>query len=275
MAQVDKVKRYDWAAPGDSGQQLNVALDALKIDHSYQRTEVSRDNTLATAREFNWSAFGAIVAMQRVNGDIYVVDGQQRVLAARRRGDITHVPCILFGSKGPKHEAAAFRSLNIYRKFVSSFDKYKSGVLAEESPETEIDQWVRSVGLTVARSHDGTSHIVDFPALLVRLWKQSVNASQMALLVQREINGDEPLHSAIHKGLWWLARSGVELANHVSKIQTGGGKTAMLGSIRKLQIESDQKGLNPKICGLGILRLINYKRRTRKIRLPLKAGELT
>jgi hypothetical protein len=266
MKQVDKVERYDWVKPGDNGRQCKVAVDELKIDHAYQRLEVSEQNTLALARGFNWVAFNSIVVMQRANGDKYVVDGQQRLLAARRRGDIREVPCVLFESDGREHEARAFISLNVRRVNVPAVAKFNASVRAALNPEKQIADWLATQGLTV--TEDGKDiNGVDFPTSFMQLWKLDDDAAKLAIQIQRDVNGTEPLHSVCHKGLWWLLHNGIDVLEHADKLKRMGGLAAILRSVKTLEIETGAKA-SVRGCGIGVLRLINYKRRGNKIAIP-------
>ena len=265
MSKVDKVERYDWVKPGDNGRQCMVSVDELKVDHAYQRPEVSDQNTLALARGFSWEAFNSIVVMERANGDKYVVDGQQRLLAARRRGDIRKVPCVLFKSDGREHEARAFIALNIRRVKVPSVAKFNASVRAALNPEKQIAEWLGTLGLSVM--DDGKSmNGVCFPAHLIRTWNMNAECCKRAVKIQRDVNGTEPLHSACHNGIFWLLTNGINVEEHTDKLRCLGGRSAMLRSIKTVEIETNTKA-NMRICGIGVLRQINYKRSRNKIAL--------
>ncbi len=265
-APVDKVERYDWTKPGDRGRMCKIQIDDLKIDHSYQRSEVSDPNTLFLARNFNWVAFGSLIVMERANGDKFVVDGQQRLLAARRRGDIPAVPCVVFQSNGRDHEARAFISLNVRRAHVKAVDKFNASVLAGLSPEKEIAAWLKTIGLAVSK--DGKSmSAVDFPTHLVISWKTNAEACKQAIEIQRFVNGTEPLCAACHDGIWWLVHNGIDVWEHADKLQRLGGRAGMLRSIRTLEIETGRRA-GVLGCGKGILLLINHRRRGNRIMLP-------
>ena len=196
-------------------------------------------------------AFNSIVVMERANGDKYVVDGQQRLLAAIRRGDIREVPCVLFKSDGREHEARAFISLNVRRTNVPAVAKFNASVRAALNPEKQIADWLASQGLTV--TEDGKDMKgVDFPASLMQSWKLNDEAARMAIQVQRDVNGTEPLHSVCHKGLWWLIHNGVDVTEHASKLKRMGGRAAILRSVKTLEIET---GAKASVRGCGIVGL--------------------
>jgi hypothetical protein len=258
-----KLDRYSWTVSGDRGVQRQVNLDDLKVDPDYQRNVVSEDNTLAIARSFSWVAFNTLVVMQRDNGDMFVVDGLQRLSAARRRGDIKSVPCRVFKSEGKEHEALAFNSLNVNRRTVDSYTKFKAAVVAKHSPEAEISEWLADIGMRVDDTRSPSS--LRFPAVLVSQWTQDAEACKRALLVQREVIGDERPDVYPQKGFFWLIRSGVDVESHITKMKSAGGKPALLRAIRAFMCETNQAG-SYRICGLGLLKMINFKRK-RKIRV--------
>jgi len=260
---MDKTQRYDWAKPGDYGKMKIVRIDDLYIDHAYQRRELSANNTLSIAREFRWSAFGAIVVMHRnSDGKLYVVDGQQRLSAARHRGDIDSVPCIVFESDGPKHEAEAFLALNTKRRKVSAISKFVASVGSCGEPETEISNWLKEQGLHVANSDSHSA--LCFPADLIRTWKNDKEAAKIAIIAQKELHDPRKMNAQVHFGMWWLARNGVNIRQHIEKLITLGGIPAMLRAISVLAIETSS-GKTERTCGLAILRMINKSKKSNRI----------
>jgi len=255
---VDKVERYEWAKAGDKGKACRIPVTVLKIDRSYQRGEVSERNTLRIAARFSWIAFGSIVVMQRASQDIFVVDGQQRLLAAIRRGEET-VPCVLFQSDGPRHEAQAFLELNTHRVKVSAVDKFNAAAKAGNEPECIVARWLASIGLSVVA--DGKSlKGVCFPAVLLESWRVDSTIAKEAILLQQRINGTEPLCGDVHKAICWLLVKEVDIDQEVRKISLAGGRTAIMRSIRAIEIATVQRA-TWRTCGLGLLKVINHKRR--------------
>jgi len=264
--QVDKIDRYNWATPGDRGRYQKIGVGDLLVDHSYQRAEVSLLNTRGIAASFDWSAFGALVIMRRQSGKYYIVDGQQRWLAAKLRGDIRDVPCIVFHSDGREHEAQAFVALNVHRVTVKAVPKFLASAEAGLEPEATISTWLASLDLRVGQD-GGNSKVIVFPAHLILTWKSNEQAAKNAIVIQRDINGDSPLHSVCHNGIWWLLSKGVDVVPHINKLMQAGGRSAMLHSVRTLCIETG-KAAGRRMCGIGILRLINHRRKSGRIAIP-------
>lgn len=257
-----KAEMYSWDNPGRHGAVQWISVEDLIVDHAYQRDEVSDKNTLSIARNFNWSAFGTLTIMRRKDGTLVVVDGQQRLLASKRRGDIKKVPCVVFDSEGTVGEARAFLAHNTANRPVSAVCKFKAAVLAGRDPEREINRWICAHGLRIADGGKETG-VVDFPSLLTVLWKVDKEASMAAIDIQRTIAGTDSLNGYIHKGLWWLLHFGVPVGEHVEKLTRLGGKIAMLKEINATAIMTGKDGRSVATCGMGILSLINYKKHSK------------
>ena len=224
-----------------------------------------KKHTLPQVGNYGNYFLGSIVISHK-EGENFIVDGQQRLLAARRRGDIREVPCVLFKSDGREHEARAFIALNIRRVKVPSVAKFNASVRAALNPEKQIAEWLGTLGLSVM--DDGKSmNGVCFPAHLIRTWNMNAECCKRAVKIQRDVNGTEPLHSACHNGIFWLLTNGINVEEHTDKLRCLGGRSAMLRSIKTVEIETNTKA-NMRIAGIGVLRQINYKRRRNKIAVP-------
>jgi hypothetical protein len=235
------------------------------VDHLYQREEVSESNTLSIASEWSFSLCGALVVMERTDGTLWIVDGQQRFLAARRRGDIAELPCIVFQSAGLESEALAFVGVNTSRKAVPARAKWAARLMAGKYPEVEIATWLEAHGLRVTA--DGKcANGVDFPRTLVDLWKLDSLASMGALLTGRAVVSPEPLHSVVHRGLWYLIHSGVQVQNYEEKLRRAGGLTEILRASKAMALELNL-AVSPKVAGLAILGIINRGKRSGKLAL--------
>lgn len=259
---MDKIERYNWAKAGDNGKTAWIEVDDLYVDHSYQRPQVSLDNTRAIASGFSWLLFGSIVVMQRnfPEGKKYIVDGQQRWLAAKLRSE-KKVPCRIFASDGPAHEAQAFLDLQLRRVRVSAVAQFHAATKAKIEPQATIQQWLDEVSIQV-QSHGSPSGI-DFPFVLIESWKRDAEATKKAVQLQRIIDPTANLNGDVHKGLWWLLVQGVDVEKEAQRIERMGGQQAMLREIKRFRLEMDIKRGGYSVSGRGILRLINWHRRKR------------
>lgn len=263
---VDKIARYDWAVPGDNGRHRTVPVADLKIDHSYQRAENGDTTILAIARSFKWSAFGVLIVMERQNGALYVVDGQQRLAAVKRRGDIPAVPCHVFQSSGKEMEAQAFLDLNTSRKKVSALEKFTAAARANIDPAKSISAWMKDNGFTITKNGHTPSGIA-FPGQLVRTWLRNAAMAKESLLIQRELSADKTLAVPVHLGIEYLLRAGIPVRDEIPKLISEGGKERLLGAIRN-EARNSNIADGERVCGVGVLRVMNFRRKARKYRLP-------
>lgn len=217
-------------------------------------------------RSFNWVAFGALVVMRRANGDYYVVDGQQRLAAVKRRGDIAEVPCIVFQSDGREHEARAFLALNIQRRPVTSIDKFHAATRAGFEPESTIARYLSSRGVKVSPNKTNPE-CLRWPDLMVKNWRVDTDIAKRAFELQLAIRAEGDLSNWIQKGFFYLMCGGIELENEIAKMRAVGGSAAIRQAIREVQIESGMTDATEKICAQGVIRLLN-KGRTKKLRMP-------
>jgi hypothetical protein len=79
-----------------------------------------------------------------------VVDGQHRLSAARMRGDIAHLPCVITSYANTGDEAAAFVALNQNRKPLQPLDLFKAALAAEDETATAVQRILIAAGLRLA-----------------------------------------------------------------------------------------------------------------------------
>jgi hypothetical protein len=250
-----------WTQAGDKGEQRMVRISELLIDTAYQGPP-SESVVRAIAKDFAWRGFGVVVVMQRAGGQLYLVDGQHRVEAVRRRHDTEWVPAIVFRSTGVQQESMAYIALNEHRRGKTSLRKYNAHLVAGLSPEVDVEKWLQINGFSVG-SHSDTVGMIAFPTHLVRSWVFGQEACREALLVQREITGGLEMDHYIHNGLWWLERNEIATRPHVKKLLDMGGREAITRTINQTAIAGGFAGKSIPVCGAGILKLINHRRQNR------------
>ena len=116
---------------------MNCSLAELNVDCSYQRSidsPSSRALIKRIAGEWDWSLFQLLVVSRRPDGELYVVDGQHRLEAARMRGDLHDLPCSVYDFRLVSHEADAFVALNQQRKPLTRLDLFKGSVIGGGIP---------------------------------------------------------------------------------------------------------------------------------------------
>jgi hypothetical protein len=129
-------------------ENRKIGVDELNISDAYQRTIVpARVNRIA--KNLDQDAFGSLTVGQRNDGTYWVVDGMQRLTAARKLG-IAMVPCDVFESEGQEHEARVFRLKNRERTNVTSIALFRAQLTEGDRQTLEIASIVKKAGLKIA-----------------------------------------------------------------------------------------------------------------------------
>jgi methylmalonyl-CoA mutase cobalamin-binding subunit len=138
----------------DNVQWLPVA--ALKIDEEYQRT-LSPSKVAKMAREWDDKAVDIVVVSQRTDG-YYVIDGQHRVAAARKRG-VTHLLCQVHANLSQGDEARLFDIKNSNRKTPDAMQTFKAKRVQGDPSAALVDELAAQIGRTVAPGKSTASNI--------------------------------------------------------------------------------------------------------------------
>lgn len=141
-------------APLGKGPELAwLPIDRLDVDPAYQRSvESTRSKHLIAkvAQEFRWARFGVVLAAK--NGDRWtVIDGQHRVMACKLRGDITHVPSVVFPQTTVAEAAADFVAVNRDRVAVNPLSIHKAMLAAGDPRAKEVETLCTVNGVKICR----------------------------------------------------------------------------------------------------------------------------
>lgn len=128
------------------------APDELRIDPKYQRglDGKSLDLVARIAREWDWDLYTPLTVARRANGALFVIDGQHRLAAALRRGDLAQLPCVVTDSGGLDEEAARFVRLNRDRKPLTRIDLFRAAVVSGDKQAAAISRALGKAGLQLA-----------------------------------------------------------------------------------------------------------------------------
>lgn len=123
----------------------------LQVDATYQRDIDDRGQTLvrAIAQRWEWSLCQPLVIARRADGGLFIIDGQHRWAAAKVRGDIPLLPCVVIDSTGADGEAGQFVKLNRQRNALTPFALFRAAVAAGEEAAVAVDRIVREAGLSI------------------------------------------------------------------------------------------------------------------------------
>lgn len=128
-------------------------VDQLEVDETYQRSiDNNESQALIVHIALNWHWGRAqLLNVSRRDGKLFVVDGQHRLQAAKLRGDIQQLPCLVEEFASVAEEAALFDDLNGKRRPVSALDKFRAALVAGDPDCVAIGEAMKRAGLTLAR----------------------------------------------------------------------------------------------------------------------------
>lgn len=129
------------------------AIGELLIDETYQReisTGASQTLIRKIAMFWDWGLCQPLAVSRRPDGKLLIVDGQHRASAAKLRGDIPHLPCVITSYANAGDEAAAFVALNRQRRPLSGLDIFKAALAAEDMEASQIALALEDAGLRIA-----------------------------------------------------------------------------------------------------------------------------
>lgn len=131
----------------------NCTLGELAVDPLYQR---SIDNggsqalIRAIARDWDWGLCQPLVVAQRADLGLFVVDGQHRLAAARLRGDIFDLPCVIITPASAQEEAKTFVALNQARRPLKPLDIFHAAVAGKDPEACRIMSMIAQAGLSLS-----------------------------------------------------------------------------------------------------------------------------
>lgn len=136
-------------------EQRLIKIEELNVGHAYQRT-VKRSVVAKIKKNYDGSAFGTLIVGQRKDGTLWVVDGQQRMTAAKEMGH-SEVPCSVMESRGSAHEAEVFRVINGGRQNITRNELFKAALEAGDSQSVEIVAAIERMGFVLGLSAGSNS----------------------------------------------------------------------------------------------------------------------
>lgn len=124
-----------------------VAIGDLRVDDEYQRQAIAA-HVAGMAKNWDEEALSVIVAGERDDGSLHIVDGFQRYNTAIRVG-VEKMPVLVVKSRGREHEAELFGKLN-KRRGLSTHQLFKANVCAGEPEAVTVYGAITEAGLNVA-----------------------------------------------------------------------------------------------------------------------------
>lgn len=191
----------------------------LQVDQSYQRSATSGESQgliKRIARSWDWSLCQPLVVSRRMADDVeelFVIDGQHRLEAAKLRGDIAQLPCVIAPYRGAADEAAHFVQINKQRRPLSKLEVFRAAIAAGEPDALALVAAIQAAGLSLATNTNYASMKpgqLGAVAGLEAAWKRySPEANGAALSILAKAMPDQVLQYAgtIYPGIVaWTAQ---------------------------------------------------------------------
>lgn len=128
---------------------LNLKL--LMIDHNYQRDALPR-HVQRILVEFDWRYFQPPTVCPNEEEKYWVIDGQQRILAAKLHPAVDEVPCYIIDTPLTKDQADAFIRVNKNRQNVNPVNMYWAGLAAEDEKYLAVQRVLHNANAEVVQA---------------------------------------------------------------------------------------------------------------------------
>jgi uncharacterized protein DUF6551 len=185
-----------------------VDIDDLVIDPLYQRKIERRgkNNIRKIAENFDWARFSPIVVSKRATGVYALIDGQHRAHAAALCG-IASLPALIIPGLTLEQEASAFSWVNGSVTALTSIQKFKAAMAANEPWAVRADAAVTRAGCRLMTSNASTKNKKPGDIYCVSLIRRFVESGHAEAVIatlhglRTSCTGDWPrFYSAVHLG---------------------------------------------------------------------------
>lgn len=129
------------------------SAEQLCVDDRYQRSlEANQSIRLIRriAANWDWGLCQPLYVARRSDGKLYVVDGQHRWAAAKLRGDVWQLPCVVRSFASTEEEAAAFVALNQERTPLTALQIFRASIASGDPEAWGIMTAIEESGLSLA-----------------------------------------------------------------------------------------------------------------------------
>lgn len=140
---------------GEPPELVFASPSSLRIDPSYQRDMAAKSSQALVrhiAENWDWRLCQPLIVARRVDfiERLFVIDGQHRLAAARLRGDIGELPCVIGSFDGVAGEAAGFVALNARRRALTALDMFKAATASGDEQALLVIELLADAGLELA-----------------------------------------------------------------------------------------------------------------------------
>jgi hypothetical protein len=160
-----------------------------------------------------------------------------------------------------KQEAAGFLFSNAERKPVGALDKFKALVMTGNQTAVFLSQVFDRLGIVISSEPKQARQLKCVSKCLV-LAERDSKVFEWALQSTIELCGDHAVHRDILDGLFWIEKKyGLCGTRRFDEALAKASRADILASIAKFAAAEGKRG--EKVCGTGILKVLNSKRRNR------------
>lgn len=267
-------ERFGWRSTSEKGKYVEIDKNILQIDHAYQRDRVSQTRVMKYAKNWSWQACGTLLVARRMDGTLWVYDGQHRVLAARIREDIKTIPCLVFEVTSIREEAKAFTDTNVARGSVNALERYKARLASEESNALRIAASVDAIGYSIGKGLNRQIACVD---ALERAFRRNEVAAETALLLCAEVYRGDTIGAVVFSGLSYLEaflmRNGLSIERKDIRDKLLSVVPQMLAAHIDKTVDYLGKS-GDRVYAEAIVQFVNKRKRGKKIPSPMASPKL-
>jgi hypothetical protein len=202
QSKQSKVERYKWTTKDSPGEYQLIDKNLLLISPEYQREKVTLDKVRMVAQDWSWVACGTITVGLRA-GQYWVIDGQHRVLGAKRRADIECLPCLVFDTYTVQEEAKGFLNVNTGRKPITSIDKFRAALAADDEIARFVQETFNELGVVAKATANNPKEIKALDWAIKRATENRGAFSQV-LSMAAELCESMPIQNILLDGLYYI-----------------------------------------------------------------------
>jgi hypothetical protein len=197
--------RKSWAPIRGELVAMELHKAQLNIEPGYQRNSINPLRVDKIAAAFDVIVFGSLTVASR-DGVYYIVDGQNRWMAAQRRAEVDMVKCNVFKSEGIEHEARKFAAINMARAGVTPADKHRALVTGREEIALRLDEMLEALGIeVVARSTKAPRQLSAIGAVYA-MAQRDMQRCEMVMSLVADLTAEYRIEADLIKALDYLDR---------------------------------------------------------------------
>lgn len=276
-----ETKYFQYANPkNEKGKFQEIPIGLLVIPASddescklqekdlFQRKEYSGNKIKAD--KWDWAMCGALIVAKKGNSYL-VVDGGNRLRAARENGKIDTMPCMVFDNLNITDMSKVFVGVQENRRAVEASQKHKAKVICKDPIALAVEEIITKYGYCVPCGGNKKEFVFDSVSTLYSLVKYDSKIAERAFYVCSEIAQGDKIYKEMLCGVFELEWRSILQKGHTIFTEGNIEKLASQSvsvirrEINRLSAECGQN--NRKIQSRAILDLINKGRSSGKIRI--------